>query len=440
MTDVEIREEIPDDSAICKDTQLRYRIFKKNSPYLYDYLTTNSLLWPSLTVQFFPDLEQDSAGGPEIAISELETAVGELEPARSRQIASQLAFQRLLLGTFTLGQAVDSFSIYQLPYYRNLNKCINMDQWNFNPDKEEFELSTVVKTSLRTVQTINHAGDVNKLRYMPQNPDIIASANNVGSLLVYNRTKHLNIKTLTGESEINEPQLRLEDQNLDVSEVADIFAFDWNRHKEGIIVSGSMSGSINIYDIQSGFKSSNTNVVNHYWTYQCPSGVNDLEWVPGHDSVVVSAEDDGSICVYDVRVSSQKTLGYKSQYAVNSVSVNPGNTFCVASGHSNGGLGIYDLRNLDGSVFDSVPHLDSITQVKWHPTFYGVVGTSSADRLVKLHDMSSDNKLLFDHQGHMLGVNDFDWSLHEDWMVASVADDNSLHVWKPSSHLLTRFR
>lgn len=31
----------------------------------------------------------------------------------------------------------------------------------------------------------------------------------------------------------------------------------------------------------------------------------------------------------------------------------------------------------------------------------------------------------------MLGVNDFDWSLHDDWLVATVGDDNSLHAWKP---------
>lgn len=420
MTDVAATQDIEVDdheSAIDKDTQLRYRIFKKNSPYLYDYLSTNSLLWPSLTVQFFPDLEQETSGK-----------------------SPQLAFQRLLVGTFTLGQAVDNMSIHQMPYYRNLNKCINMDQWNYNAEKEEFELSTVLKTKLRVVQTINHAGDVNKLRYMPQNPDIIASSNNVGALLVYNRTKHLNIKKLMEENDINDPQLRLEDQNLDVTQVADIFAFDWNKQKEGVIVSGSMSGCINVYDIQSAFLTNTGNIVNHYWSYKSTCGVNDLEWVPGHDSVFVSAEDDGSVSVYDIRASVQKVLAYKSLFPVNSVSVNPGNAFCVATGHSNGGLGILDIRNLDGSVFDCVPHLDSVTQVKWHPKFNGVVGTSSADRLVKLHDMSSDNKLLFDHQGHMLGVNDFDWSLHEDWMIASVADDNSLHVWKPSLHLLTQYK
>jgi len=31
-----------------------YKIWKKNSPYLYDYLLTNALEWPSLTVNWLP--------------------------------------------------------------------------------------------------------------------------------------------------------------------------------------------------------------------------------------------------------------------------------------------------------------------------------------------------------------------------------------------------
>lgn len=411
--------------AIDKDTQHRYRVFKKNSPYLYDYMSTNSLLWPSLTVQFFPDLEQELKADAKVA-------------ENAANATTQLAYQRLLLGTFTLGQAVDTVSIYQFPYYRNLNKCINMDQWNYNPDKEEFELLTVLKTKLRSVQTINHFGDVNKLRYMPQNPDIIASSNNMGELLVYNRTKHLSIKKLNDETEINEPQLRLVDQATDSS--TDIFAFDWNRQKEGTMVSGSMSGAINVYDVQLSTVTRDDNTVNHHWTHHQNCGVNDLEWVPGHDSVFISGEDNGCLSVYDTRDRNQLMLRYQTAHPANSVSVNPGNNFCIASGHSDGTLGIYDIRALSASVFESAIHGDSITQVKWHPKFHGVLGSSSADKLVKLHDMSRENTLLFDHQGHMLGVNDFDWSLHEDWMVASVADDNSLHVWKPAAKLVSNFK
>ena len=31
-----------------------YKIWKKNTPFLYDFILTRGLTWPSLTVQWFP--------------------------------------------------------------------------------------------------------------------------------------------------------------------------------------------------------------------------------------------------------------------------------------------------------------------------------------------------------------------------------------------------
>lgn len=35
-----------------------YKVWKKNAPYLYDLVVTHALEWPSLTVQWLPDIEQ----------------------------------------------------------------------------------------------------------------------------------------------------------------------------------------------------------------------------------------------------------------------------------------------------------------------------------------------------------------------------------------------
>ena len=34
-----------------------YKIWKKNTPYLYDFVMTNALEWPSLTVQWLPNIK-----------------------------------------------------------------------------------------------------------------------------------------------------------------------------------------------------------------------------------------------------------------------------------------------------------------------------------------------------------------------------------------------
>lgn len=35
-----------------------YKVWKKNAPYLYDLVVTHALEWPSLTVQWLPDVEK----------------------------------------------------------------------------------------------------------------------------------------------------------------------------------------------------------------------------------------------------------------------------------------------------------------------------------------------------------------------------------------------
>lgn len=413
-------------SLIDKSTQHRYRVFKKNAPFLYDYLSTNSLLWPSLSVLFFPDLENKE--------NNVNDEVTEASIAASP--SSQLAFQRLLLGTFTLGQSVDSISIHQLPYYQNLNKCINIEQWNYSTEKEEFELSTISKNKIHVNQTINHLGDVNKLKYMPQNPDVIASANNLGHLLVYNRTKHSTIKTLIGEKEINEPQLRL--VNNAHPSTTDIFAFDWNNQKEGVAVAGAMDGVISLYDIRDSYATRLENRIFLSWDFLNGVGINDIEWVPTHDSFFLSADDNGMVRLHDSR-KSDPSVSFSTGSAVNSLSINPSNSFCIALGHGDGQIELRDIRSPSECLYRFTPHTDAITQLKWHPKFHSVLGSSSGDRLVKLHDVANEHKLIFNHEGHMLGVNDFDFSHHEDWMIASVADDNSLHLWTPAHHLVRSY-
>ena len=39
-------------------------------------------------------------------------------------------------------------------------------------------------------------------------------------------------------------------------------------------------------------------------------------------------------------------------------------------------------------------------------------------------------ELLFIHGGHRNLVSDFSWNPSEDWMVSSVAADNSLQIWQ----------
>ncbi|CAI5757864.1 unnamed protein product [Candida verbasci] len=400
---IQLQEQVDtdmDSGPITDNIQHSYRIWKKNSPFLYDYLITHSLIWPSLTCQFFPDLYSSTNEDIEI--------------------------QRLLIGTFTLGQQIDSISILQTPI--PLLSNINHNKINFNNDKSEIEInnSQIPSIRIKTLQKINHNGDVNKLKYMPQKPNILASSNNLGNLVIYERTKHSNVnKTISDQ--LNKVQINLKNDRVESS--VDIFALDWNKNKEGYLVSGDMNGILNLYDITK-YKNDEMNQIN-YWNVD--GGVNDVEWLPTHDSLISSITDT-NLKIYDIRSNENIVNERYGLISGNSIAWNPSFATGFAIGDSAGYIKTYDLRNLKEVVGEFKVHNDSITQVKWHPKKHNILGSSSTDHSVKLHNFANETEpTFFQHLGHMLGVNDFDWSLADDWLLSSVGDDNSLHLWKPSS-------
>lgn len=421
MAEMEVEEEDKpvdlesnvDDSVIDEATQQQYRIWKKNSPYLYDYLSTNSLLWPSLTVQFFPDI---------VTIQSEEV----------------ISLQRLLYGTFTLGQSIDSLSIVQIPTFENLNKHLKINKLDYNQEKQEFEVSTSSNNKLKLLQKINHKGDVNKARYMPQKPNVMASANNQGDLVIYERTKHSSLLRIN-DMEYSKVQIYLKSsENLTN---CDIFAIDWNLQNEGIIASADTQGNINIYDIKNlNMKNNFLNQINYT---KNSSGINDLQWFSNHDSIFVSVDEEGFLKIHDIRANKIVEQFKAGESEVNSLDINPGLSTCIATGDSNGFIDIWDIRNKNNCVHRiENQHTDSITQLKWNRKHHNILASSSTDTLVRLFDISNRNDqegLIFIHRGHMLGVNDIDWSYHDDWLISSVGDDNSLQLWKPSHHIISNY-
>ncbi|OXB65511.1 hypothetical protein ASZ78_008542 [Callipepla squamata] len=102
-----------------------YKIWKKNTPFLYDLVMTHALEWPSLTVQWLPDV----------------------------------------------------------------SRSVTCDESCSTPISEFGGFGSVTG-KIETEIKINHEGEVNRARYMPQNPCIIATKTPSADVLVFDYTKH----------------------------------------------------------------------------------------------------------------------------------------------------------------------------------------------------------------------------------------------------------
>ncbi len=66
-----------------------------------------------------------------------------------------------------------------------------LDRADYDDERGELGGHTIpAQPRIQITQKINHAGEVNRARYMPQNPDLIATKAITGEVLVFDRTKH----------------------------------------------------------------------------------------------------------------------------------------------------------------------------------------------------------------------------------------------------------
>ena len=140
-----------------------------------------------------------------------------------------------------------------------------------------------------------------------------------------------------------------------------------------------------------------------------------------------------SLCSYQLDAHKQD---------INSITFNPSQEHVFATGSSDTNVGLWDLRNLSSPLSLFKGHTAEVFNVAWAPFGEGtILGSSSADRRVNIWDLSrigqeqtpedaedGPPELLFIHGGHTSKLNDLTFSSAEDWVIASVSDDNVLQV------------
>ena len=93
-----------------------------------------------------------------------------------------------------------------------------------------------VESKLTIIQKIHHPGEVNKARYQPQKPDLIATMCTDGRTLVWDRTKHSSMP----KEEI-EPQIEL------VGHAKEGYGLSWSRHDVGRLATGSEDTTVKVW-------------------------------------------------------------------------------------------------------------------------------------------------------------------------------------------------
>ncbi|CAH6720240.1 histone acetyltransferase type B subunit 2 [[Candida] jaroonii] len=382
MSIEQLQEEANTENTIKEE----YKLWRENCRFMYEFVSETALKWPSITVQWLPE---------------------HISRPDENLIESQL-----LLGTHTEGSETNYLKLAstQLPIQKGK-----------------------VNSKIKITKKFENNYEINRARYMPQDGNIVSTINGGGEIDIYK---------LDDEDKKSLFHLTHHTENG--------YGISWNPFKKGYLASGSDDKSVWIHEI--------SDKVNKIMSFENHEDiVNDVQWHTVNENLLGSVSDDKYMNIYDIRISEKPVLQFYSPDSdgINSLAFSPFSQNLIAIGNGNSNISLIDFRKLSitpgsqGLLHTMMGHSDAITSLEFSPTKDGIVASGSQDRRLMIWDLSKIGEeqvqedaedgcpeLFMMHAGHTGGVTDLSWCPYKDWTLASVADDNIVHIWEISGNLL----
>ncbi|GAB2219468.1 hypothetical protein Drorol1_Dr00007104 [Drosera rotundifolia] len=375
-------------SSAAAEVEEEYNVWKKNTPFLYNFIISHPLEWPSLTVQWLPSPPQPVAD-------------------------SSLSIHKLILGTHTSDESPNFLMIADAHLPENGGDPVDV------PPKVEI------------VKRMHIDGEVNRARCMHQNPELVAAKTGGVEVYVFDSVKQGDAV----EGSNCEPNLTLRGHEKEG------YGLSWSPFREGYLLSGSNDHKICLWDVGSVPQGGVLDAKNIFLAHE--NVVEDVSWHTKNENLFGSVGDDRLLIVWDLRAAEPQHSFTVHEREVNYLSFNPYNEWILATASSDTTVGLFDMRKLNSPLHVLTTHMEEVFQVEWDPNHETILASSADDRRLMVWDLNrigdeqqegeaedGPPELLFSHGGHKAKISDFSWSKNMPWVLSTVADDNTLQVWQ----------
>jgi histone-binding protein RBBP4 len=425
-----------------------YKIWKKNTPYLYDIVMTHALEWPSLTCQWLPNIKEGSASS---ATREHSLLLG----THTTGEPNHLLVCTVHLPTNNQNPIVDNNTNNNGSSTANANTIHTLPASHYDEEKGEVggfgfqqqtapQLDGVVEVKMK----ILHEGEVHRARYCPQDPFVIATKGPSSYVYIYDLSKHPSIPAITGSDVIATPKPNL----VLGGHTKDGYGLAWSNHTKGHLISGSLDCTVCYWDIHQTTTSSSSTasssaadtslIMDPLCTFTGHTGpVEDVDWHKLDPYLIGSCGDDATVRLWDIRAATSSSSATNKHIVtqeahaihkahdgdVHCLAFHPTNEFLLATGSADRSVVLWDMRNLKSyveiisiiiscdlivaiqSFLSNFPfhfclffyhllctrrlqtltgHNDQVFQVSWAPFNESILASCSADRRVNIWDLS----------------------------------------------------
>ncbi|KAL0426896.1 UNVERIFIED_CONTAM: WD-40 repeat-containing protein MSI4 [Sesamum latifolium] len=414
-------------------TDESYAHWKQLVPVLYDWLASHNLVWPSLSCRWGPVLERGTYKNK----------------------------QRLYLSEQTDHTQPNTLIIANCEVVKPRVAAENHIA-NFNEDAR----SPYVKK----YKTILHPGEVNRIRELPQNKNIVATHTDCPEVLIWDVESQPNRHALLGAAD-SRPDLVLTGHQ-DNAEFALAMC-----PAEPFVLSGGKDKSVVLWSIQdhvstlaadttqsaeaasSIVKAADNSTVGPRGVFEGHSDtVEDVQFCPSSSQQFCSVGDDSCLILWDARIGNNPVVKVEKAHNadLHCVDWNSHDENYILTGSADHTVCMFDRRNLTSNgvgspVHKFEGHKAAVLCVQWSPDKRSVFGSSAEDGLLNIWDYekvgqkeetgskspSTPAGLFFQHAGHRDKVVDFHWNAYDPWTIVSVSDDGefsggggTLQLWR----------
>ncbi|KAG5462404.1 MAG: WD40-repeat-containing domain protein [Olpidium bornovanus] len=257
-------------------------------------------------------------------------------------------------------------------------------------------------------------------RYMPQNPDLIATKTVGGEVHVFDRTKHV---SQPAEGAPSKPQIRLRGHSQEGYSLALLSRFRygvaWNPKDVGVIIDGGAQSShldpervfrghsafvevgtipadriglrSDVEQPNTGFSDQSSDKAAHSVVAHADE-INSVAFNQASDYVVATGSAD-KVCLLcgsarDVNIVNLFFVSKPLRATCLIVALGVDLSSCAYAWCAIKTVALWDIRNLKVKLHSLEAHKDQVFQVSWNPHFPTILASASADRRINVWDLS----------------------------------------------------